>query len=1405
MPRGSRHSRSCNKTRKASLPRPTVRGVATVLLGAALMLAGGELASTVLVAWGVALWVAVLAGLVDVLLPLSIPGRAGQLLSLVAPHLYVLDTCWEQLDQHGRVVSVLPARETPRTRGWYRIPAATVRLRDVLGMWRRDRRLEHGAEAVIAPKGTGRSTLASLLRRTGPTARDAQHMLDSSQVRPYEKGDPMRAISWRQTAHHGTLMSFEPVHDEPPSPLVVVDTLTCDEADSLAITAMRTYAELSRRAGADGPILSDGERIYTSPDDVTRLTASLQPDAPKDEASRLKAAKDRAHRVARLTKRRGGRAAIVLVTRQAGGVLEHELRAALPAASIIRVNARTGAADLVRRTVPNDTAQPEPLSQDAPAPDWIDRAAARKDSGVPLALDLVCAVLCVAGLLLGLHLAQALAEPKTWYSVSCATFALVALEGALGRHLPYGHRFAVRAFLKLACAAAVVAISAVCAHHIIQSQMGLNLTGDPSAYLGLGSWARETSEPLGAVVLQGMSDLYFGQWVPLQVSPVADAALTLLVAGAGALVWMFVVSCGVLRPLCGAFPLVILATCQLLMGTSPQAWTLFASLAVFLALGACDAWLYDGEPPATPTVRKALLGTGDLAAALEADEDARSKRHEAAAHPYVNQPGSSDGGARGRAADGKHPLTSAAAPHHARRGTAARLRSASVRIAAPIASIALAACLAAGMGCAFEQQALALVQRLPIVSTMSTTMFASNAVSPVVDLRRELIRGEETQALSYTTDAGHPLYLRLSTLDDFNGDTWLLDSSLPGQNRTGIPLLDSILYADAAGSGGSALPGSFNDGSPLLNAIVATGTNAGPVEAVETQVTIDALATRFAPLPPGAYQTATEAGGSQGDWAWSGDGTVYGTNSSTHTGQSYRVESAYLAPVTTSDDLAALERLPQQLAEAAVSAGAGTAMATSDGANSINARYLNVPGELPQAMTDVLSNAAAQGVPSSPTTAAQELEIMEYLVDFFTQGGFTYSTDAPDGDGHDTLSVMGDFLERREGYCIHYASTLALLARAMGVPSRLAVGYAPNASRDGNGAYIATNHDLHAWTEVYLYGAGWIPIDVTPAADDTTDTPAAETPDTNQDNAQPDSTTPTSPESPASPETPDDPGQDSDTTSPNDEPDASPFAEATASFFAVCRQVVDALAHALPGIVVLLLVTAILVTPSAVRRARRTRRLHALGLSMPGSGRKHAGSATHDAAPAKTPAAVKSPSDGHHSPGAQAASFEEGATRAAALAAWDELVDLACDQGVAISPTATEEDQVRQIGAALTALAEAAESLAAAERNANAGATGSATSMRGDATGKAQDALDLVMRAACTARYGTSASPMPSIDALRSAFLSADEALDAAGRHAPASRRLKRLSHRALRLVRRIFPPSLRFRPPRVVASLGKR
>lgn len=78
--------------------------------------------------------------------------------------------------------------------------------------------------------------------------------------------------------------------------------------------------------------------------------------------------------------------------------------------------------------------------------------------------------------------------------------------------------------------------------------------------------------------------------------------------------------------------------------------------------------------------------------------------------------------------------------------------------------------------------------------------------------------------------------------------------------------------------------------------------------------------------------------------------------------------------------------------------------------------------------------------------------------------------------------------DSRRGYCTHFAGALTVLCRELGIPARVVSGFASverETAEDGRptGYIIARSSNAHAWTEIWLDGIGWVPLDATPADD----------------------------------------------------------------------------------------------------------------------------------------------------------------------------------------------------------------------------------------------------------------------------------------------------------------------------------
>ena len=94
---------------------------------------------------------------------------------------------------------------------------------------------------------------------------------------------------------------------------------------------------------------------------------------------------------------------------------------------------------------------------------------------------------------------------------------------------------------------------------------------------------------------------------------------------------------------------------------------------------------------------------------------------------------------------------------------------------------------------------------------------------------------------------------------------------------------------------------------------------------------------------------------------------------------------------------------------------------------------------------------------------------------FRQRGGFLYDESPPRAEG----PPLVDFVTRtKAGYCQHYAGAMTLMLRMLGIPARVAVGF--TSGRRDDGKWIVTDHEAHAWVEVWFRGIGWVPFDPTP-------------------------------------------------------------------------------------------------------------------------------------------------------------------------------------------------------------------------------------------------------------------------------------------------------------------------------------
>jgi transglutaminase-like putative cysteine protease len=309
----------------------------------------------------------------------------------------------------------------------------------------------------------------------------------------------------------------------------------------------------------------------------------------------------------------------------------------------------------------------------------------------------------------------------------------------------------------------------------------------------------------------------------------------------------------------------------------------------------------------------------------------------------------------------------------------------------------------------------------PVVAAGSGDGVFTTGVNPTIDLGKDLNSNSTTTALTYTTRSGSSHYLRLVTLENFTGAAWVPDE--PKQRRTN----DVQAFSAPVG----------------LSPDIRTSTEV-------TRIAMGNLRSPWLPLP---YPTSSVTG-LWGDWYWESGSLAVSSPDAVLTNQRYEAHSLVLRPT------------PQQL-----SAAGRTVPASMH-------TYLSLPADLPAIISDTARNVTA----GESSSYAEAIALQEY----FRSDVFQYSVEAPIDDGYDGtgMDVIARFLEAKSGYCVHFASAMAVMARSLGIPARIAVGFQGGTVMDtdssGQITYRVTTQDLHAWPELYFDRIGWVPFEPTP-------------------------------------------------------------------------------------------------------------------------------------------------------------------------------------------------------------------------------------------------------------------------------------------------------------------------------------
>ncbi|THG29789.1 transglutaminase family protein [Naasia lichenicola] len=323
------------------------------------------------------------------------------------------------------------------------------------------------------------------------------------------------------------------------------------------------------------------------------------------------------------------------------------------------------------------------------------------------------------------------------------------------------------------------------------------------------------------------------------------------------------------------------------------------------------------------------------------------------------------------------------------------------------------------IGALFLQAALPPFAERPASASSLLPVFGQGG-DPLVRLGAHLRQGADVVTLTYETTSDDPVYLRVVTIDDLSGQDWT--------------------PSDLDSSDGGVELSEFAAPTGLDDAVSRTE--------VTTKVSDRFDRRQWLPVP----YPATSIDGLDGDWVWSADSLSVESARSTQPAGEYTVNSLAISPT------------PEQLQNASGELPPGFA------------RYLDLPEGSPQ----IIADTAAQVTADATTDYEKAVALQAY----FRNTTFVYDEEAPvqagyDGDG---MAVVEAFLAAKRGYCIHFASAMTAMARSLGIPARLAVGYQPGERQINAGdTFEVTSHDLHAWPELYFPGVGWTRFEPTPS------------------------------------------------------------------------------------------------------------------------------------------------------------------------------------------------------------------------------------------------------------------------------------------------------------------------------------
>jgi transglutaminase-like putative cysteine protease len=189
--------------------------------------------------------------------------------------------------------------------------------------------------------------------------------------------------------------------------------------------------------------------------------------------------------------------------------------------------------------------------------------------------------------------------------------------------------------------------------------------------------------------------------------------------------------------------------------------------------------------------------------------------------------------------------------------------------------------------------------------------------------------------------------------------------------------------------------------------------------------------------------------------------------------------------------------------------------------NAANSEFLSRYTQLPEGLPERVGELAAEITKGRTTWLDQTKAIEKY----FRSSEFVYdqSRVAVPEENQDYVDQF--LFETQRGYCDNFSTSMIVLMRTLGIPSRWVKGYSEGEYKDtiegGRRIYEVTNNNAHSWVEVFFPGVGWVPFEPTQGFSNNVQYEFDQQKDTqNQQDEEVEDTA--APESPKKPETPED-------------------------------------------------------------------------------------------------------------------------------------------------------------------------------------------------------------------------------------------------------------------------------------------